>query len=155
MTITTIKDLIALGGYDDPAALVSHLSAHGTLAHPEDRANVDMRALNADAERLMGPSVFAAEFGESSETLADFLSKTCTTYLWINRVIGGATDFNENTEAEGEDYCPEIEEVAAGMDLLDLEGKVASGRWEWNGGGEPRDCNGTSIVHVVAGLKSV
>ena len=62
-TIKTIKALIALGGYDDAAALISHISAHGTLAHPDDRADVDMRALNADAERLMDPAVFAAEFG--------------------------------------------------------------------------------------------
>ena len=61
MTIETIKDLVALGGYDCPSLLVAHLAAHGTLPSEEARATVCMRSLVRDAERLSDLTEYALE----------------------------------------------------------------------------------------------
>lgn len=55
--ITTVAELIALGGYDDRDALISALATTGRLPRGcvEDRAILDLPALVRDAERLMDP----------------------------------------------------------------------------------------------------
>jgi hypothetical protein len=86
-------------------------------------------------------------------TLADYLAdqKEGNRYLWINRVIGGADDFTENLEGDGEDYC-DLDQIVSELEIGELEGELVNGRWEWNGEGKPTDWNGTSIVHVKAGF---
>ena len=89
-------------------------------------------------------------------TLAEFCNRFSVAYLWIaGQGCPAGREFHQCTseDAPDEDWC-DLQELELLRSLGPLEGRIESGRWVWNGHGNPTDEFGNAIHSIVAGWTS-
>ena len=73
-------------------------------------------------------------------------------YMWFTSV-GSPTglEFRHDTDTEDDDTYCNLPELSYFDTFAALTGTVSeSGRWEWDGEGEPKDHRGNTILRIVA-----